>query len=178
VPQREGEGILDERLVDFDDAEGGPFRAHHPHRGRTRSKAYRTSCLEEANAANEPPICSPHQSADEIAPRLRDVALDQRARVDVKIQSPASRSARINADALRTVFNSRGGLRGRPAAGGVRRPSATSSRTRSALGEAPAGTMSATALPRTVTLICSPWSTARRTWLRLAFRSRTPIVRM
>ena len=83
VPQRQAESILDEVLVDFDDAKSRPLRAHHPDCGRTRSEADRTSCLKEANAADEPTIRPPHQSASQIAPRLSDVALDQGARIDV-----------------------------------------------------------------------------------------------
>jgi hypothetical protein len=57
--------------------------------------------LNEPTAADEPAICVPHRVTDELAVRLRDVALDERAGVQIEVQRSASRSASTTVEALR-----------------------------------------------------------------------------
>ncbi len=161
---------LGQRAVDFDDGERGPLVSECTPGGSPRGQAHGAEHLHEADATRVPPVRAGHRVADEIAAVLADVALHQRARVEVQAQRSASRSARTICDALRVPARRRGALAGCGREGGTTRPAATSSRRRSSFA-APAGTMSATGFPRTVTRTCSPAPTARSVSLRESFSS-------
>ncbi len=170
--------MFHERLVDFDDAEGCPFPFERGGRARSADQADRPHRLDVAQPAHEPALGVLHRCPHDIAARFGHVALDECARVEVDVQRSASRSASTSAEALRSVVTMAGARAGRDRAGGTRRPSATSTRSRSSPATAPAGTMSAIARPRDVTRTCSPAPTARSVALKDRFSSLTPISRM
>ena len=171
-------GVLGELLVKLEDPERGPLVPDGLGRGETGDESDRADRLDEARPAHEPALGSLHRSMDVVGARLRDVALDQRTRVEVEVQRSASRSESTIADALRRALAGLGAWVGRAREGGTTRPWATSSRSRSSTAAAPAGTMSATGRPREVTRTCSPRPTARRVSLSERLSSRTPISRM
>jgi alanine dehydrogenase len=173
--ERERGGALSEVLVDLDDAERRPLLREPPHGRLARHQADGARGLDEADAAHEPPACHLHRRPNRVAARLRDVPLHQRTRIEVEDQRSSSRSASTSSEADRPARASRGARVGRARAGGTTRPRATSARSASSPGDAPAGTMSATGRPRTVTRTCSPWLTRRSTPLSVALSSRTPI---
>jgi len=125
VRDRERRRLLDQRLVDFDHAEGGPLRPERVGRSRSRDQLDGADRLAVADAAGEPAIGGLHRLPDEVASGLGDVALDQRARVEVEDQSSASRSASTAADAEAATRAGWGGCPGRDAPAGTSRPAAT-----------------------------------------------------
>ena len=114
--------MLHELLIDLDHGKRRPLRLHRPARSHAPRQANRTSRLEETDPAYEPRVGTTHQFAEPIAPGLGDVALDERACVEIEVQRSASRSERTSADALGRPFASRGARFGRAVAGGVSRP--------------------------------------------------------
>jgi hypothetical protein len=113
---------LDQTLINLDHTKRGPLFAYFPSRRLASAKGDSTSCLYEASAADEPPLGTVHRIADNVAARLSDVALDQRARVEIEVQRSASRSASTSEDALLRARTSRGARAGRARAGGSNRP--------------------------------------------------------
>ncbi len=146
--------VLDQILIDLDNSERWPIFSDCLPSRLTGGEGHSATGLDETDTTDEPAVGAIHCPPDEVAPRLSDVALDQRARVNVEVQRSASRSDNTSAEALRRDFTRRGARFGRAREGTVTRPSATSSRIRSSSAAAPAGTISATALPRTVTRTC------------------------
>jgi hypothetical protein len=175
---RQRGGVLDEGLIDLDDGEGRPLFPEAPRGRSARRERQSTGDLEETDPTDEPVVGVVHRRADRVAIGLSDVALDERARIQVQVQCSASRSESTTADALRCPFSSRGALLARARDGSITRPSATSSRSGSSIAATPAGTMSANGLPRSVTRTCWPRATARSVSLNDCFNSRTPISRM
>lgn len=77
--KRELGGVLDDGLVDLDNAECRPLLPHGPRctaPGREADGAYR---LDEPDAADVPALGSSHRVAHQIAFGLGDVALDERS---------------------------------------------------------------------------------------------------
>lgn len=132
----------------------------------------------EARSADEPAVGLLHRVDDDVAAIFGDVALDQRAGVEVDVQRSASRSASSSADALVGAGAGVGACAGRARDGGTMRPAATSWRSRLSPVVAPAGTMSATGCPRTVARTSSPRPTACSVSLSERLSSRRPISRM
>jgi hypothetical protein len=106
--------------------------------------------LDEADAAHEPALGTVHSFEDGVAAGLGDVALYQRARIEVEVQRSASRSASTSPDALRSLLTGWGARLGRACAGATSRPWATNWRSRSLVVEVAAGTMSASGCSRRV----------------------------
>ena len=136
---------FDQALVHLDHAERGPLLAYGLGGCFACAQADGADALHEADTTHEPPVGAFHRVADDVAAGLSDVALDQRARVEVEVQRSASRSESTSDDALSRVLTSRGARLGRARVGATNRPSATSLRRRWSSAEAPAGTMSAIA---------------------------------
>src|SRR5579884_2413589 len=166
---------LDQSLVDLHHAECPPLLAYRSSGRVAGGDPYGSNHLHEGDPADEPSVGCVHHLAYQVAPRLLDVALDEGAGVQIQVQRSASRSDRTTWDAERVALASRGARGGRARDGSERRPCTTSWRSRSSGATAPAGTMSATALPRLVTRTCSPRPTDRRTSDSDAFSSRIPI---
>ena len=171
-------GMLDESLIHIDHAECWPFFSDRLDGCRPGCERDGSEGLDEPDPAHEPALRLGHRSAQGHTPRLGHVTLDQRARVQVEVQFSRSLSARTSSDADRVAMASFGGFPGRSRVGRTSRPSATRRRRLSSAEAAPAGTMSATGLPRRVTRTCSPRPTARNVWLRDCLRSRMPTTLM
>src|SRR5579859_3756691 len=169
---------LDQCLIYLDDTEGWPFRSDRGRCPWSGGKRHCAECLDESDTAYEPRVCCAHQSPQHWTLWFSDIALDQSTGVKVEVQDSASRSARTSREAELAAETKAGAFKGRSRAGRTSRPSATSRRSASSPAVAPAGTMSATGLPRWVMRTCSPRPTARRTALSDCLRSRTPTVRM
>src|SRR5919202_3984847 len=116
--ERQRGGVLDKRLVDLDDSEGGPLVLDGLDRARPRDQADRPHSLDESGATDVPAVGFRHRSADKLALRLRDIALDERARVEVELQRSASRSESTSEEARRRDLASLGARLGRARAGG------------------------------------------------------------
>src|SRR5689334_21025111 len=167
--------MFDEGLVDLDHVEGQPVRLDPLDALPTSRQTDGANRLHVANPTHRPRPGILHRGNHQLAAILLDIALDESARIEVEHQRSSSRSDKTSPDAERPVPNGRGERLGRGRAAGVILPSATSLRMRSSPRRAAAGTMSATAFPCLVTLICSPSSTRCKTLLRLVFNSRMPI---
>ena len=116
---------------------------------------------------NQPPA-SLRRRADEVAARLRDIALHQRACVEVEVQRSASTSA--DADPLPRAI--RGGRSGCGRAGGTTRPSAMSARSASSRSDARRNDVGHRTATHRDPDLGRPDFTRRNTALRLAFSSR------
>ena len=114
-------GVFDQPLLHFDNSERRPLIANDLGGSLASAQSDGSDGLDEADAAHEPVLGSLHSVEDEVASRLGDVALDQRARVKVEVQRSASRSANTSPEALRSLFTGRGVL-GRVRAGATNRP--------------------------------------------------------
>jgi len=113
-------------LVDLDDSEGRPLGPGRVPGGGSADERHCPQGLDETDSTDEPSVGALHRVKDDDAPRLGDVPLDQGTGIDVEVQRPASRSAKITADALRGAPTSRGGRAGGACEAGASRPSATS----------------------------------------------------
>jgi hypothetical protein len=119
---REFGGVFDQALVHFDHAERGPLLAHGRRSCRACAEADGANGLHEADTAHEPALGLVHDLVDSVAAGLGDIALDQRARVEVEIQRSDSRSASTNPDALRSLFTGCGARVGSARVGATSRP--------------------------------------------------------
>jgi hypothetical protein len=99
-------GLLHETLVDLDDAKRRPLLPQVPGCGLARSKADGADRLDVSDAADEPSTRCAHGLADRVAARLGDVALDQRARVQIEVQRFCSLSERTREEALMLLLTS------------------------------------------------------------------------
>jgi hypothetical protein len=175
---REPRCAFDQPLVNLDDGECRPLSLEGARRCPTTRQRERTRNLDESDTRYEPLVGVIHRVSNQVTAGLGHVALDECAGVQIEAQRSASRSESTSAEALRRALTRRGALEGRTRDGGATRPSATSSRRGSSICDAPAGTMSAMARPRTVTRTCWPRPTARSVSLSDCFSSRTPTSRI
>ena len=171
-------GGLDESLIHLDHAKCWPFFPHRPDGCRPGCEPDGPEGLDEPDPAHEPALRLGHRPAHCHTPRLGHITLDQRARIQVEVQFSLSLSAKTSPDAEPAAATSFGALRGRSRVGRTSLPSATRRRRPSSTEAAPAGTMSATCLPRKVTRTYSPRPTARNVWLKDCLRSRMPTTLM
>ncbi len=144
VAKRESGGVLHQRLVDLDDGERGPLVLCGLGRTRCCGQPDHPDGLDEAEAADVPTVSLRHRVAHDVTALLGDVAPDERARVEVQPQRSASRSESTTEAASLPAAASFGARLGCARAGGTSRPLATSSRRRSSISAATAGTMYAT----------------------------------
>jgi hypothetical protein len=99
---------FDQALVHFDHTERRPLLTHGSRSYLACAQANGADGLHKADTAHEPALGTVHNITDGVAARLGDVALDQRARIEVEIQRSASRSASTSPEALRSLFTGRG----------------------------------------------------------------------
>lgn len=99
--QRQRGAPLDQILVDLDDGERRPLPIERFRRGAPRRQSNSPHRLDVTDATREPTVSASHRVAYECAAGLGDIALDERARVEVQVQRSASRSERTSSEALR-----------------------------------------------------------------------------
>ena len=107
LPHGECGCALDEALVDVDDLELRPLVAYRP--GVVAGQRDGTHDFDEADPADEPAFRVAHPGANGLRRRLVDVALDERARIEVEDQRSSSRSRRMISLAEALPFWSGGG---------------------------------------------------------------------
>jgi hypothetical protein len=120
--------MLDQILIDLDDAKRLPLLPDGACSRLTGREGDSTRGLNEADTTDKPAVGVVHRVANEVATRLSDIALYKRACVEIEIQRSASRSDSTSEEALRRDFTRRGARLGRVREGTTTRPSATSSR--------------------------------------------------
>jgi hypothetical protein len=113
-------------FVDLDDGERRPLLTKSLARRRATGELHGAQGLDKAHAADAPDIGLLHRVAQDIAVFLIQVALDERACVQIETQRSASRSESTSSVALVFALTMRGGRVGSDRDGGVTRPSATS----------------------------------------------------
>jgi hypothetical protein len=127
---RELGGAVDQALVHLHDVEERPLLAE-PAGGTScgaRGPGQRDQRLRVADPADMPCPRSIHRLQQLLAARLGDIALDERAGVEVEVQRSASRSSRTWREALRLAFEGAGLRRGLGSRESVSFPSASSCR--------------------------------------------------
>ncbi len=117
---------LDEILVDLDDAKRQPLVPKSPDWNSSSRQTNGRPGRNNAHTTGKPAASAVHRLADQTTPRLGDIALDERACIEIEVQRSASRSDSTSEDALRRAFTRRGALLGLAREGTTNRPSATS----------------------------------------------------